>query len=108
LPYPQKKIRYKHYGKILEDMIQLATQYEDGETKDQLVGMLANQMKRSFLTWNKEVVDDEKIFKDLAELSGGRIITDEETHKLTETKEILSKNQQKISKKSAKKQKNKS
>jgi hypothetical protein len=102
LSYPQQKIKYKHYGKILEDMIQKATEIEEGEPKQQLVGMLANQMKRSFLTWNKEAVDDEKIFKDLAELSKGKIITDEESHKLTESKDILSKKNKKLTKKQKK------
>jgi len=91
LPYPQSKIAYKHYGKNLEDMIKKATEYEDGELKDSLISMLANHMKKSFLTWNKEVVDDQKIFKDLEHLSGGRIVLTEDSHKLTESKEILSK-----------------
>jgi hypothetical protein len=91
LPYSQGKITYKHYGKNLEDMIKKATEYEDGELKDSLINMLANHMKKSFLTWNKEVVDDQKIFKDLQDLSGGRIVLTEDSHKLTESKEILSK-----------------
>jgi hypothetical protein len=91
LPYSQGRITYKHYGKNLENMIKKATEYEDSELKQHLTGMLANQMKKSFLTWNKEAVDDEKIFKDLAFLSGGKIVVNEESHKLTESKEILSK-----------------
>ena len=72
-------------------MIKKATEYEDGELKDSLISMLANHMKKSFLTWNKEVVDDQKIFKDLEDLSGGRILLTEDSHKLTESKDILSK-----------------
>ena len=49
-------------------------------------------MKKSFLTWNKETVDDKKIFKDLDELSDGKIILDEEVHKLLESKELLARN----------------
>ncbi|MDR1763514.1 MAG: DUF4290 domain-containing protein [Dysgonamonadaceae bacterium] len=98
LPYTQGKMHYKHYGKIMEQMIRKANELEDGEMKEQLAGMLANQMKRSFLTWNKEVVDDQKIFKDMAQLSGGRILMNEETHKLTESKEILSTKNKKLTK----------
>jgi hypothetical protein len=47
-------------------------------------------MKKSFLNWNKEAVDDRKIFKDLDELSEGKIVLDEEQHKLTESRDILS------------------
>jgi len=91
LPYSQRKIAYKHYGKNLEDMIIKATQYEEGEQKEYLTSLLANHMKKSFLTWNKENVDDRKIFKDMIELSGGNIVMTEETHKLTESKDILMK-----------------
>ncbi|MDR2058169.1 MAG: DUF4290 domain-containing protein [Dysgonamonadaceae bacterium] len=91
LPYNQGYITYKHYGKNLENMIRKATEYEAGEQKEYLIGLLANHMKKSFLTWNKEVVDDSKIFKDLEHLSKGRIVRDEDSHKLTESKDILMK-----------------
>jgi hypothetical protein len=91
LPYYQSKFAYKHYGKNLENMIKKATQYEEGEQKEYLISLLANHMKKSFLTWNKEVVDDQKIFKDMEDLSKGKIVLDEDSHKLTESKDILSK-----------------
>ncbi len=91
LPYSQGRVVYKHYGKNLENMIKKAEEYEPGEERNQLISLLANHMKKSFLTWNKEAVDDMKIFKDLEYLSGGRIVLDEESTKLTESKEILMK-----------------
>ncbi len=91
LPYSTGRIVYKHYGKNLENMIRKATLYGDGEEREQLINLLANHMKKSFLTWNKEVVDDRKIFADLDQLSKGNIVLDEESHKLTESKEILMK-----------------
>jgi hypothetical protein len=91
LPYTQGKIAYKHYGKNLESMINEAILHEEGEQKEYLVSLLANHMKKSFLTWNKENVDDRKIFKDMTELSGGKIVLDEESYKLTESKDILTK-----------------
>lgn len=89
LPYNQSRVTYKHYGKNLEGMILRATEFKDSEGKNQLVKLLANHMKKSFLTWNKEVVDDRKIFKDLEELSRGAIRLDENSYKLTESKDIL-------------------
>jgi len=91
LPYSQGKITYKHYGKNLENMIKKATQYEEGDQKEYLISLLANHMKKSFLTWNKENVDDRKIFKDMDDLSEGKIVLDEESHKLAESKDILMK-----------------
>jgi hypothetical protein len=91
-PYNNNRIRYRHYGKTLELMIRKATELEAGVEKDQLIKLLATQMKKSFLTWNKESVDDRKIFKDLDELSSGKIVLDEEVHKLAESRDILARN----------------
>ena len=92
IPYPMGRIRYRHYGKTLEKMIQKATEFEPGTEKEVLVKLLATQMKKSFLNWNKESVEDSKIFKDLEELSEGRIILSEEAVKLAESRTILARN----------------
>ena len=91
IPYTLTPIRYRHYGKTLERMIKKCEDYPDGPERDQLISLLANHMKKSFLTWNKEVVDDDKIFKDLREYSHGRIDLSPETFRLKESKEFLQK-----------------
>jgi len=73
VPYNQRRIKYKHYGRNMEDMINEAANYEEGEHKEVLIKMLANHMKKSFLSWNKDAVADEKILKDLDELSDQKI-----------------------------------
>ena len=98
LPYTSGRIAYKHYGKNLENMIKKAVEYKEGEEREQLVRLLANHMKKSFLTWNKEVVDDPKIFKDLEYLSEGAIVLTEDSHKLTESKDILMKKNKNLTK----------
>lgn len=92
IAYSNSRFRYRHYGKTMELMIQKANELDNGEERDYLINLLANQMKKSYLTWNKDSVDDRKIFKDMEELSGGRIVLNEEEHKLTESKEILARN----------------
>ncbi|MCL3851337.1 MULTISPECIES: DUF4290 domain-containing protein [Parabacteroides] len=99
IPYNNNRIRYRHYGKTLELMIRKATELEQGVEKDTLIKLLATQMKKSFLTWNKESVDDRKIFKDLDELSEGSIVLNEEEHKLTESRDILARNNNNTAKK---------
>ena len=91
IPYTLTPIRYRHYGKTLERMIKKCEDYPDGPERDQLISLLANHMKKSFLTWIKEVVDDDKIFKDLREYSHGRIDLSPETFRLKESKEFLQK-----------------
>lgn len=95
IDYNQNDLRYKHYGKSLKMMIEKAVDMEDGEEKKYLIEMLANHMKKSYLTWNREAVDDEQILMDLKELSGGKVdlLTSDVT--LSETRDILHKNRKK-------------
>ena len=60
LNYSRPTMRFRHYGKLLERMIAIAADMEDGEKRDLLISQLTTQMKKSYSQWNKEV-DDEKI-----------------------------------------------
>ena len=91
IPYAQESIRFKHYGKYIHMMISKAIEMEEGEERSVLIKMLANHMKKSYLTWNRENVSDEQIFADLLTLSNGNINLQPETFKLSETREILQK-----------------
>ena len=92
VPYNNKDAKFKHYGQTIEKMVKVAIDMEDGELKEILIQLIANHMKKSYLTWNKEAVADELIFKDLKVLSGGKIDLNIEKTTLTETKDILAKN----------------
>ena len=89
VPYNQHRIKYKQYGRTMELMIEEATKME-GEEREAMIELLANHMKKSYLAWNKNTVEDEKILGDLAELSKGRLKIKKDM-KLTETKLLLSK-----------------
>ncbi len=71
--YPSNDIRYKHYGKTVERIIAKGRAYPEGEEKNALVEQIANLMKRSYLTWNRDSVNDEVILKQLSELSQGEL-----------------------------------
>ena len=89
IPYVSTRIRSRQYGKIMEQMVGKATEMENSEAKDYLVLALANQMKRSYVTWNnKDTVSDVKIFKDLAQLSDGLIDLKEGDLKLIDGREL--------------------
>jgi hypothetical protein len=85
LDYSRPSMQYRHYGKILDRMIKIAASMEDGDKKDHLLKLLLNQMKKSYTQWNKEV-DDEKIFQDLYEMSGGKIKIDPAMYTISEVK----------------------
>ena len=93
VPYNQNKIRYKHYGLVMEKMLKKAVEFE-GEEKEILIELLANHMKKSYLAWNKDAVEDKKIFMDLTVLSGGELKVDEKLQ-LTESKNLVSKHKKK-------------
>lgn len=92
IPYRLTPIRFRHYGKILEKLIDIAADMPEGEERGQLVMMLAGHMKKQLLAVNKDGVDDEKIFKDLAFYSHGRIQLDPAVCHLPDFKELTQQN----------------
>lgn len=75
--YPQQKIKYKHYGKTVEVLIERTKAVEDPERRTAMVQGIANFMKMAYVQWNKDSVADETILKNLRELSGGELKLDE-------------------------------
>jgi hypothetical protein len=77
LRYPHQRIKYKHYGKTIELMIEKAKNIEEPERKRHMVQAIANFMKMAYVQWNKDSVADESIIADLYALSGGTLKLDE-------------------------------
>lgn len=73
LGYPQNFPKYRFYGNNIKRMIDVASTWEDGDKKDGLILTIANHMKKCFLNWNKDTVEDDVIFAHLFELSEGKI-----------------------------------
>ena len=73
LEYPQNFPKYRFYGNNIKRMIDQAIKWEKGDKRDALEFAIANHMKKCFLNWNKDTVDDDVIFKHLFELSEGQI-----------------------------------
>lgn len=86
--YELRPIKFRHYGKILEELIDIAADMPEGEERTQLVMLLAHHMKKMMLAVNKDGVDDDKIFKDLAYYSKGKILLDSSTCQLRDFKEL--------------------
>ena len=89
ISYNDNNITYRHYGRTLEHLIFTASELEEGEEKEALILLIANQMKKSFIIWNKDSVDNRKILKDLSELSRGKIVRNEETFKLADAVDLI-------------------
>ena len=100
--------KFRHYGNYIAELIKKIEEIEEGPKRDALLLSIANQMKRDYLNWNRETVNDLLILDDLYKLSGEKFALPMET-KLMSTNEILCKvqpvqQQQQAKKKKAKKQ----
>ncbi len=73
IPYANGRIRYRHYGRLLEGLINKAKQMPEGAERRQLVHLIAIQMRKNFITWNKDSVEIQKLMADLEEYTGGVI-----------------------------------
>jgi hypothetical protein len=91
VPYPATKIRYKHYGKTIERIIDVAKTYEEGPEKKELSRLIANHLKKSYVNWNKDSVTDDVIFKQFKEMTNNELHIDENSA-LTHANELKNKN----------------
>jgi hypothetical protein len=71
--YSQGNIRYRHYGAIMERMIARVAEYPEGEERDELISLIAHAMKRDYLLWNSDTVEDGVIEQQIESLSGDRV-----------------------------------
>ncbi len=107
LKYPQNHPKYRFYGNNIKTMIDVANTWEEGEMKEALIYTIANHMKKCFLNWNKDTVEDSVIFDHLFELSGGKINLKDSEEDLRDSTSLM-RNKRKFSsnKKSHKKNSN--
>ena len=91
LKYPSNHIKFRHYGKIIERVIEKAKSLENGEVKEALTSSIAYNLKKAYLTWNRDSVQDDLIISDLKKLSNGELIIEEGT-KLAYVPEAVSQN----------------
>jgi hypothetical protein len=73
LDYAKGRIKYKHYGKTIEEIIKKAKEFPEGSERNELTRQIANHLKKSYYNWNKDTITDDVILKNLSELSGGEL-----------------------------------
>ena len=89
LAYPQNFPKYRFYGNNIKTMIDVANTWEEGEMKEALIFTIANHMKKCFLNWNKDTVEDAVIFDHLFELSNGKLDLKSSTEALSDSSNLL-------------------
>lgn len=76
MPYPMSEIRVRHYGKLVLETCDKLKTMAPGEERDELVRLVANQMKRDLTQWSHGSSDNEKVAADLEYYTGGAIRLD--------------------------------
>lgn len=89
LDYPQNHPKYRFYGNNIKRMIDVANSWEEGDKKEALILTIANHMKKSYLNWNKDTVEDEAIFDHLFELSNGKINLRNSDEDLSDSSDLM-------------------
>jgi hypothetical protein len=89
LQYPQNFPKHRYYGNTIKYMIDVANKWQDSDLKSALVVVIANHMKKSYLNWNKDTVEDVVIFEHLFEISEGKINLLKSNEKLLSTDDLI-------------------
>lgn len=76
LPLPQGGIRLRHYGKLVGELLDQLKVMPNGDERDELIRLTANQMKRDLALWGHGSIDDEKVADDMARLTDGAVQLD--------------------------------
>jgi len=71
--YNTNRIKYKHYGRNIELLIEEAIAKEDPEEKEDAIIYIGKLMKSFYSSWNKEVIDDSVILENMKSISKGKL-----------------------------------
>jgi hypothetical protein len=76
LGYKSTEVKFKHYGRNIELLIDKAVNIEDPEEKEAAVIHIGRLMKSFQNTWNRENADDTTIIRDIERLSKKQLTID--------------------------------
>lgn len=76
IPYPMKDICQRQYGYLIEESLRQLAEMPEGEERDQMLALTANQMKQSLFNWNRDAMDEQKIAADIERYTQGKVKLD--------------------------------
>ncbi len=80
VPLDKTPLKAAHYGRNIQNMIDMIAEKPDDELRTNMVMVLAHYMRQQYLIWNKDSVTEETIYKDIKHLSGGSLVVPEGMH----------------------------
>jgi len=95
VPYVKGRLKYKYLGRTILKLIDVAIEETDEEKKSELVRIISNHMKKSYIMWNKDTVEDSVIFEKLDELSQSKLKVEDNT-RLNDSRNVFAKKKRRI------------
>ena len=80
IPLNNVPLKAAHYGRNIQNMVNMIADRPDSESKNDMILVLAGYMRQQYLIWNKDSVSEEIIFRDIYELSEGKLTVPEGLH----------------------------
>jgi hypothetical protein len=74
--YPKGEVKFKHYGRNIEKLIEKAVEIEDDEEQEAAIIYIGQLMRSFHSTWNRDNFDDGIILDDIKTLSKGKLHID--------------------------------
>jgi len=74
--YPKGEVKFKHYGRNIEKLIEKAVEIEDDEEQETAIIYIGQLMRSFHSTWNRDNFDDGIILDDIKTLSKGKLHID--------------------------------
>ncbi|MCM1152813.1 MAG: DUF4290 domain-containing protein [Muribaculum sp.] len=84
IPYNQSKFAMRHYGRMIERMVDTVAEMEPSSEREEMVYLLVNQMKKQLIAINPEIAENSRVIHDLERMSKGRIFLDPDTYFIPE------------------------
>ena len=84
IPYSKSFSKFRHYGKNVQEMLKIVADMDNCIEKDNLIFLIANQMKKQLVSRNPELATDIRIFNDIKEITFGKITIDPENYRLND------------------------
>lgn len=74
--YQKNNIKYRHFGRSVEILMDQAASLEDPSEKESAVIMVGKLMKAFYQTWNKDNIEDEQVLKIMKSMSNEKLDID--------------------------------
>ena len=85
----ENDMKYPVFGRIVEKLMEKCKNISNPVRRNEMIRTITNHMKKSYVLWNKENINDEVVFKVLKEISGGELQVTDDDLKLIDGKEFM-------------------